>query len=283
MGEPDRVPGGEATGPGAEPSALGADPPRTPAEAPADVELGRTVAALTADDLESSGRRRLLGRLAGDVRRRGVGRLFRPRAALRWMADVVADVAPHVPVRNRETLRRHFPGLDDDALADRLIRNAARATAGVGAAGGGVASIEWIAAPTLLTAPVLLAAETVAVVAVELKLIGELHEVYGEPIPGNGTERALTLVQSWAGRRGVNPLVPGAGVAGVLSTAARRELQMSLLRRFGRNLTTMGPMLSGAAVAGYLNRRSTRAVGEKVRDELRERALKRPDRRVLGD
>nr|WP_239164212.1 hypothetical protein [Actinoplanes palleronii] len=244
--------------------------------------MGRTVAALTADDLEPAGRRRLLGRLVGDVRRRGVGQMFKPRAALRWMADVVADVAPHIPVRSRETLLRHFPDMDDDALADRLIRNAARATAGVGAAGGGVAAVEWVAAPALLTAPVLLAAETIAVVAVEMKLIGELHEVYGDPVTGNGSERALALVQAWAGQRGINPLIPGTGVAGVLGTAARGELQKSLLRRFGRNLTSMGPMLTGAAVAGYLNRRATRAVGEKVRDDLRKRALKSPGRRALG-
>ena len=94
------------------------------------------------------------------------------------MADVVGDIAPHVPVRDLDTLHEHFDGLDGDELADRLIRNAARATAGVGAAGGGVASLQWAATPTLLSAPVLLAAETVAVVAIELKLIGELHEVY---------------------------------------------------------------------------------------------------------
>ncbi|MEV6346156.1 hypothetical protein [Actinoplanes sp. NPDC051851] len=263
MSQPDHVPD---TGV----DAIGADPSETPAQAQADEELGRTVAALTADDLEPAGRRRLLGRLVGDVRRRGIGQVFKPRSALRWMADVVADVAPHVPVRDIETLRRHFPGLDGEALAERLIRNAARATAGVGAAGGGIAAVEWAAAPTLLSAPVLLSAETIAVVTIEMKLIGELHEVYGQPVSGSGTERALALVQSWAGQRGVNPLVPGVGVASVLGTAARKELQKSLLRRFGRNLTTMGPMLTGAAVASYLNRRATRGVGEKVCADLKK-------------
>jgi uncharacterized protein (DUF697 family) len=250
--------------------ALSADPSETPAQAEADAEIGRTVAALTADDLEPAGRRKLLGRLVLDVRRRGLSQLFRPKAALRWMADVVGDVAPHVPVRDRATLQKHFPGLNDDDLAERLIRNAARATAGVGAAGGGVASVEWVATPTLLSAPVLLAAETVAVVAVELKLIGELHEVYGQPVSGNGTNRAATLIQAWAGQRGVNPLVPGVGVASVLGTAARKELQGTLLRRFGRNLTTMGPLLSGAAVASYLNRRATKSLGEKLQKDLRK-------------
>ena len=95
----------------------------------------------------------------------------------------VTGVAPHVPLRDLETLRAHYDGLDGDELADRLIRNAARVTAGIGAAGGGVAAVEWVATPSLLSAPVLLAAETVAVVAIEIKLIGELHEVYGSPSP----------------------------------------------------------------------------------------------------
>ena len=236
----------------------GPDPAQTPARVEQDAEIGATIAALTADDLEPVDRRQLLGRLVAEVRRRGLGQLFRPRAALRWMADVVGDVAPHVPVRNLDTLRRHL-GRDGDDLADRLIRNAARATAGIGAASGGVASLEWAAPPTLLSAPVLLAAETVAVVAIELKLIGELHEVYGQPVTGS------------AGQRGVNPLVPGVGLATVLGTASRKELQGTLMRRFGRNLTTMGPLLTGAAVASYLNQRATRNLGERVKRDLRKR------------
>jgi hypothetical protein len=271
MSEPDR------------PTEAGAE--IVPASTRTPQDVGRTVAALTADDLEPGGRRRLLGRLAGQVRGRDMGRLFRPKAALRWITDLVTEVAPHVPVRNRETLRRHFPGLDDTELAERLIRNAARATAGVGAAGGGIAAVEWVAAPTLLSAPVLLATETVAVVAIEIKLIGELHEIYGRPITGTAGERALRLVEAWSGRRGVNPLVPGVGVAAVLGTTARKELQKSLMKRFGRNLTTFGPMLTGAAVASYLNRRATRQVGDSVHADLREPAPSLPtaSRRALGD
>ena len=249
----------------------GADPTETPEQAAHDEEIGKTVAALTADDLEPAGRRTLLGRLVTDVRNRGLGQLFRPQAALRWMADVVGDIAPHVPVRDLDTLRRHFDGLAGDELADRLIRNAARATAGVGAAGGGVASVEWVATPTLLSAPVLLAAETVAVVAIELRLIGELHEVYHAPIEGSAGHRASSLIHAWAGQRGVNPLLPGVGIASVLGTAARKELQKTLLRRFGRNLTTLGPLLTGAVVASYLNQRATRRLGEQIKKDLRKR------------
>jgi hypothetical protein len=239
------------------------------APVPADGdELSGTIAALTADDLDQSERRRLLGRLAGQIRLRAIGDLFRPKAAMRWIADTVSDVAPRLPIRDRETLRRHFPGLSDDALAERLIRNAALTTAAVGATSGGVAAIEWVATPTLLSAPVLLAAETVVVVAIEIKLIGELHEVYGAPVPRGGPQRAVALVHAWAHRRGINPMVPGVGLAAVLGTAARKELRDRLLRRFGRNLTTYGPLLTGAAVASYLNRRATIALGQQIRKDL---------------
>jgi hypothetical protein len=268
MSRPDED-SAQSADPGRELIKVGPAEPADQSPAGNDAGIGATVAALTADDLEPAGRRRLLGRLVGDVRRRGLGKLFRPKAALRWMTDVVADVAPYVPVRDLATLRRHHEGLDSDELAERLVRNAARATAGVGAAGGGVASLEWAAAPTLLSAPVLLAAETVAVIAIELKLIGELHEVYGRPLTGNPVERAGALIQGWSGQRGVNPLVPGVGVATVLGTAARKELQGTILRRFGRNLTTFGPMLTGAAVASYLNGRATRNLGTKLVKDLR--------------
>jgi hypothetical protein len=232
-------------------------------------DLGRTVAALTADDIEPAQRRRLLGRLVGQVRGRGLADVFKPRVAIRWMADVVGEIAPHVPIRDLATLRLHYDGLDGDELAERLIRNASRATAGVGAAGGGVAAVQWTATPTLLSAPVLLATETIAVVAIELKLIGELHETYGVPVAGSGTERAVRLIQAWASQRRVNPLVPGVGVGTVLGAAARKELRDMLLRRFGRNLTTLGPFLTGAAVASFLNRRATKGVGERIRDDLK--------------
>lgn len=252
--------------------------PTSGALARPDGDLGATVAALTEDDIEPASRLRLLGRLVGQVRARGLGDFFKPTAANRWMTDTVTDVVPYVPIRDLATLRRHHDGLEGDALADRLVRNASRATAGIGAAGGGVASVEWVATPTLLSAPVLLAVETVAVVVIEVKLIGELHEVYRVPVPGSGAQRAVTLLRSWASQRGVNPMMPGVGVGAVLGTTARKELRDTLMRRFGRNLTTLGPFLSGAAVASFLNRRATRGLGDRIRDDLRKQRKAEGDR-----
>jgi hypothetical protein len=240
-----------------------------------DDALARTVVALTDDELPPDERRRLLARLAGQTGRVGWRLLARPRGTLRWIGDTVLTVAPHLPVRDLATLHAHHPGRSGEELADRLVRNASLVTATVGAAGGGLGAVEWAAPPALLSAPVLLSAETLAVVAVELKLLGELHEVYGLPVPGTGTQRAVALVDSWAGGRGVN-LAAGRLGSATLGLAARRELRDRLLRRFGRNLTTLGPLLTGAAVGAELNRRATRALGGAVRDDLRRAAGREP-------
>jgi hypothetical protein len=108
---------------------------------------------------------------------------------------------------------------------------------------------------------------------VEIKLIGELQELYGQPVPGPLANRTLSLLQAWAGRRGVNLLVPGRSVAAVLSTTARHELRDRLARRFGRNLTTLGPLLTGAVIAAYLNRRATLKLAQEIRRDL---AARRP-------
>jgi hypothetical protein len=232
-------------------------------------ELSSAVAALTDEDIEPATRRRLLGRVVrAEIRARGIKSLFKPKEAIRWIVDAVTTVAPHIPIRDLETLKAHYGGLEGEELAERLSRNAARVTAGIGAAGGGVAAVEWAVTPTLLSAPVLLAAETVAVVAVEMKLIGELHEVYGRRIEGNGAQRAAALLQAWAQRRGVSPLAPGRGIAAALGTAARKELRERLVRRFGRNLGTFGPLFTGAAIAGFLNRRATQALSAEIRRDL---------------
>jgi hypothetical protein len=245
--------------------------PIVPGDAVADDETAAAVARLTEGDLPRDEKRRALGVIAHALRKRGIADAWKPQRLMAWVGDAVVDVAPRIPLRSLETLRAHHPGLTDQEIADRLVRNAARTSAGIGAVGGGVAAVEWAAPPLLLSAPIMLAAETVAVVAVEIKLIGELQELYGASVQGNLAERGLSLLQAWAGRRGVSLLVPGRGVAAVLGTTARRELRDRLVRRFGRNLTTLGPLLTGAAVAAFLNRRATLKLADEVRRDLASR------------
>ncbi|MDQ1703734.1 MAG: hypothetical protein QOF18_100 [Frankiaceae bacterium] len=221
-------------------------------------DLTKVVARLTDDEpLDRRTRAGLVGRLAVLVAAQG-----------RRLVDVVIDVAPHIPIRDRATLRAHHGGLDDDELATALIATATRVTGAIGAAGGLLSTVEMAAPPMLLTAPVQVAAETLAVVAVELKLIAELHEVYGRSPVGTPTVRAAAYLGAWARRRGIDPLTGGAGLTGVISGAARRELRQRLIRRAGRNITTVIPFLAGAVAGAALNQRETRRLGERIAADL---------------
>ncbi|MGB9377907.1 MAG: hypothetical protein WCB04_10395, partial [Mycobacteriales bacterium] len=195
----------------------------------------------------------------------------------RWLTELVIDTAPHVPVRDLATLVEHHGGKTGDALADALMRSASRVSAGVGAAGGALAAAQWTAPPTLLSSPVQLVAETVAVAAVEIKLVAELHEIFGVPVRGTTTDKATAYLTSWARRRGVDLARPQAGLSGVLGQATRRELRDQLMRRLGRNLTTLGPAFTGAVIGAEVNRRATRALGEAIRRDLLRRRVEASD------
>lgn len=228
--------------------------------------LGR----LSEDDVGAGERGRLLARLASLLAGQAGTAGGRALAGGRWLADLVLEIAPHIGVRDRATLRAHYGGRMGDELAEALVSTASRATAAVGFAGGALAAAEWAAPPTLLSAPLQVAAETVAVVAIELKLVAELHQVYGHAPTGTPAQRTTAYVLSWVRRRGVDPLSPG-GVSSALGTAARRELRARVVRRFGRNLGTIAPLLAGAAAGAELNRRDTRKLGAAVRADLRSR------------
>ena len=173
-------------------------------------------------------------------------------------------MAPRLPVRDQQTLRAQFPGLSPEELADVLIRGSTRAAAAVGAAAGAAMVLP------LPAAPVEIAVETLALVGIEIKLVAELHEVYGMRAPGSTAERMLSYVAAWAHRRGVC-LVPG-GLALAIGSPLRRRLQRRLLARAGRSALSFGPLFTGAVVGAAFNRRETSRLGSDVRDDLRRRS-----------
>jgi hypothetical protein len=240
-------------------------------------EVAEVVGRLSDRDLDAGERTRLLARLtrllSGGLRAAGA------RASLsgRWLAELVTDVVPHLPVRDLETLQQHHGGLTGDALAESLVRSAVRATAGVGAAGGALASVQHAAPPSLLLAPVQLTAETLAVVAVEIKLVAELHVVHGRTPIGTPAEVAGAYVGAWVERRGVEGSAGAPLLGAVLGAAARHQLRRRLTARLARNAVTLAPLLTGALAGAELNRRETRLLGDRVVAELRDEA-DRPDR-----
>jgi hypothetical protein len=183
----------------------------------------------------------------------------------RLMSAQVLEIAPKIPIRSASTLRDQYPGRSADELADVLIDTAARASAGIGAAVGATAAV-----PFIPTAPVELGVETLSLVAVELKLIAELHETYGMPAPGNGPQRMLAYVSSWAERRGVR--ITTGGFALAMGSPLRRKLERRLITKAGKSTLSLAPFLTGAAAGALLNHRETRKLGRQVRDDLRQRA-----------
>lgn len=187
----------------------------------------------------------------------------RARAALAHLADRIVDMAPRIPVRDLATLRRQFPGLGPEEIADRLVAGAANASSTVGAGIGAAAML-----PVPPAMPTELAAEITGVAAIELKLIAELYEVYGVRPPGNLKQRSTAYLGSWTGERGIDVVKPSTFNA-ALGSQMKRELRQQIMKRMVRNLPNLMPFMVGAAVGAVMNRRDTKHLAERIRKDLR--------------
>ncbi|MFF3302943.1 hypothetical protein [Streptomyces sp. NPDC002908] len=184
-------------------------------------------------------------------------------AAVGVVADRIIDIAPRVPVRDLATLRRQFPGLGPEELADKLVAGACKATAAVGA---GIGAAAMMPVPPAMLAE--LAAEITGVAAVEMKLVAELHEVYGRRPPGNLGQRSTAYLTSWTEERGIDvsrPTTLNAALGGQM----KRELRQQIIKRTVRDLPNLIPFMIGAAVGAMMNRRDTKKLADRVRNDLR--------------
>jgi hypothetical protein len=182
--------------------------------------------------------------------------------------DLLAAVVPRLPVRDAVRLRAAHPGSSDEEIAAALTARAARLTSGIGAATGGLAAAHWIAPASLLAIPLEMGVETVLIAAVEVVLIGELHELHGRRPSGDARARGAAYLAGWSAQRAVS----SAGIGSVLGAAGLRTLRRHAGRRLVRNVPTAGPLLLGAALAGRGNRRATETLAERVLRDLRGRA-----------
>ncbi|MFD5080049.1 hypothetical protein [Streptomyces sp. NPDC058371] len=188
----------------------------------------------------------------------------RARAGLAHLADRIIDNAPRIPVRDLATLRRQFPGLGPEQLADKLVAGAANATSTVGAGIGAAAML-----PVPPAMPTELAAEITGVAVIELKLIAELHEVYGRRPPGNLKERSTAYLGSWSGERGIDVTKPST-INSALGGQMKRELRQQIMKRMVRDLPNLMPFMVGAAVGAVMNRRDTKRLAGRIRKDLRK-------------
>ena len=207
---------------------------------------------------------RSAGRVAGRARR-GAGTAGRGAASLlSWLTAQTIAMGPRLRIRDQATLRAQFPGRSDDEIATLLIQRAAVAAAAVGAATGA-----WAALPVLPAFPAEIAAETLAVVGIEIKLVAELHEVYGVPAIGSAPERAGAYIAAWAHRRGVL-MVPG-GLLLVAGSPLARQLRRRLAGRVRRSTFSLSPFFTGAIAGAVLNRGETRRLGRDIHEDLHRR------------
>ncbi|AXE80689.1 hypothetical protein [Streptomyces atratus] len=189
------------------------------------------------------------------------------KAAIGHIADLIIETAPRIPVRDLATLRKQFPGLGPEELADKLIAGASKATATVGA---GIGAAAMMPVPPAMLAE--LAAEITGVAAIEMKLVAELHEVYGLRPPGGLTHRSTAYLTSWTEERGIDVTQP-ATINAALGGQMRRELRQQVTKRMVRDLPNLFPFMVGAAVGAMMNRRDTRKLAERVRKDLRKRRI----------
>ncbi|MEI4271468.1 hypothetical protein TEK04_07010 [Klenkia sp. LSe6-5] len=191
---------------------------------------------------------------------------WRPTAVL---TDLLHAAAPRLPIRDGDRLRAAHPGMDDAAIADALVAHTARVTAGIGAATGGLTAAQWFAPPSLVALPLELGAETVLVAAVEVVLVGELHELHGRPAPGDARARAGAYLTSWTHQRAVASGPEGGGLLATLGSAGVNALRRRVTRRLARNVSSAAPLLLGAGLAARSNRRATVQLAEAVLADLR--------------
>ncbi|WP_153452505.1 hypothetical protein [Streptomyces smaragdinus] len=189
------------------------------------------------------------------------------RRALGLAADAIVDNAPRIPVRDLATLRGQFPGLGPEELADKLVAGAVKGTSGVGA---GVGAASMLPVPPAM--PAELAGEVLGVAMIEIKLLAELHEVYGLRAPGSKAQRAYAYVSVWASDGG-HTANRAKGVHTLLGSELAKQLRQQVLKRLIRNLPVLVPFLVGAAAGAYMNRRDTRRLAARVRADLRPRQI----------
>jgi hypothetical protein len=172
----------------------------------------------------------------------------------------LSELVPRTHARSLPQLRAAYPGLSPDEVARRLVSDAARTGAAVGAVAACCAVV-----PVPAAAPLATAGESALVSTLRTRLTAELHTVYGllEPSPVN--QGATGHLLQWATRDG----------GGVTSLAALPALALAatkaLPRTLRRHTPAMRTLLAGGAVAAGLRcGRTTRRYGEALRLDLRD-------------
>ncbi|MHA6763303.1 hypothetical protein [Streptacidiphilus sp. PAMC 29251] len=183
------------------------------------------------------------------------------------LVDRLTEAVPRIPVRDLETLRaQHRVARVAEDLADNITSGAVKASASVGA---GVGAAAMLPVPPAMAVEI--AGELLAVAAIEIKMIAELYEVYGQPVGGSTTQRAGAYLSVWSQRRGLDLSKPTTLVALGTGKELRQQLRKRLTRSGLRKLPSLTPMMVGAVAGAVVNRRDTAKLAQEIRRDLRSR------------
>jgi hypothetical protein len=183
------------------------------------------------------------------------------------LVDRLTEAVPRIPVRDLRTLRAQHPGARSaEDLADSISSGAVKASASVGA---GVGAVSMLPVPPAMAVEI--AGELLAVAAIEVKMIAELYQIYGQPVTGSSTQRANAYLAIWSSRRGLDLTRPGTVVALGAGKELRQQLRKRLTRSGLRKLPSLTPMMVGAVAGAVVNRRDTAKLAQEIRRDLRAR------------
>jgi hypothetical protein len=184
------------------------------------------------------------------------------RARLR---NGLSTLVPRVRARDQEALRLAYPGLAPDELARRLVADASRRSAVIGAMAAGLALT-----PTIAGAPVAALGQSAVVAAQRIRLAAELHETYGLPDPSpvnDGTTGYLALL---ANREGLPALAPTSTLISSFAAVGLAAVR-ALPRGLRKHLPDYRAVLTASAVlAGVRCGRQTHRFGDELRQDLSE-------------
>jgi len=185
-----------------------------------------------------------------------------------FLAELLTTTATRLPLRDKATLLDQHPDQDTEQIADSLVAAASKVSGTIGGAAGGLAAAQWLATPSLIAIPVELAAETLLVAGVELKLVAELHEIYDARPQGELGDRASAYLGSWTTQRGLSGEGQTVGLASRLASAGSAALRKRITGRLARNLGSFLPFLAGAVIGARNNSASTRKLSQRLRADL---------------
>lgn len=192
------------------------------------------------------------------------------------VAPLLEEAAAQVRPATREELRRRYPGLDDDEIAQRLISRAARTAAGVALGIGGMLAAQEAmavasAGSTLGTLGVSAVAEVLLLFILEAKLRADLAALAGQP--ARTPKELVSAVLGEVAAAGGWSSLRGRSLRRAFPEMAARRIAARVValvpRRFARIVAPeiVAPLV-GAAFAARLAARQLREAGERCWAEL---------------